>query len=160
MSAPARTVRRATVADLDDVTHLDAAVFGHGWPRGTWATVLARDDVTLLVASEPDPEAVVGYACFQAVVDEAELLRVAVATTHRRRGWARALLRAGRSSLRRRGVETVHLEVRHNQAGAIALYHAEGFRVVGRRHGYYRDPMADALLMTTTPSEPPSDPSA
>ncbi len=147
-------IRRATKRDLNAVTRLDATAFGHGWSHDTWATYLDHDAVTFLVAVEPDAEAVAGYACFRAVADEAELLRVAVATTSRRRGCARALLRAGRSRLRRRGVSTVYLEVRHDQAGAIALYRAEGFHVVGRRPGYYRDPVADALLMTTTPSCP------
>jgi ribosomal-protein-alanine N-acetyltransferase len=44
-------------------------------------------------------------------------------------------------------VATVELEVRAGSAGAIALYSGLGFVVVGRRVGYYREPVEDALLM-------------
>jgi [ribosomal protein S18]-alanine N-acetyltransferase len=39
------------------------------------------------------------------------------------------------------------LEVREGNEGAIALYRGLGFGVVGRRRGYYREPVEDAVLM-------------
>ena len=41
----------------------------------------------------------------------------------------------------------MELEVRAGSVGAIALYEGLGFVVVGRRRGYYREPVEDALLM-------------
>jgi [ribosomal protein S18]-alanine N-acetyltransferase len=41
----------------------------------------------------------------------------------------------------------VELEVRVGSGGAIALYVGLGFVVVGRRGGYYRGPVEDAVLM-------------
>ncbi len=46
-----------------------------------------------------------------------------------------------------RGATEVELEVRAGSAGAIALYERLGFVAVGRRPGYYRSPMEDAVLM-------------
>ena len=43
--------------------------------------------------------------------------------------------------------EEMELEVRAGSVGAIALYGGLGFVVVGRRKGYYREPVEDALLM-------------
>lgn len=158
MSDASATVRDATERDLDGVAHLDAAAFANGWSRDAWADYLGQGNTTIVVVIDAERnDVVVGYACFRAVADEAELLRVAVATTHRRRGWARALLRAGRARLARRGIRTIHLEVRHDQPAAIALYRGEGFRVVGRRPHYYRDPPADAVLMARAPSDRGSD---
>jgi ribosomal-protein-alanine N-acetyltransferase len=37
--------------------------------------------------------------------------------------------------------------VRAGSAGAIALYERLGFVAVGRRPGYYRSPVEDAVLM-------------
>jgi ribosomal-protein-alanine N-acetyltransferase len=44
-------------------------------------------------------------------------------------------------------VRALELEVRAGSGGAIALYAGLGFVVAGRRVGYYREPVEDALLM-------------
>jgi ribosomal protein S18 acetylase RimI-like enzyme len=46
------------------------------------------------------------------------------------------------------------LEVRADNAGALALYHAHGFLEAGRRPRYYADG-ADAVLMTRPPGPLP-----
>jgi ribosomal protein S18 acetylase RimI-like enzyme len=50
----------------------------------------------------------------------------------------------------------VLLEVRPSNVEALGLYESLGFRVVGRRHGYYYDTGEDALVMeaTVVPVEP------
>ena len=45
----------------------------------------------------------------------------------------------------------VTLEVRESNVTAQELYRRYGFEFVGRRPGYYRDNMEDALLMTAQP---------
>jgi ribosomal-protein-alanine N-acetyltransferase len=48
---------------------------------------------------------------------------------------------------RRRGITLVVLEVRPTNAEALGLYESLGFRVTGRRKGYYFDTGEDALVM-------------
>ena len=45
------------------------------------------------------------------------------------------------------GARTVYLEVRESNAAARALYESRGFEAVGRRRGYYRHPVEDALVL-------------
>ena len=45
------------------------------------------------------------------------------------------------------GVRSLYLEVRESNVAARALYDSEGFAAVGRRRGYYRNPLEDALLL-------------
>jgi len=87
-----------------------------------------------------------GYACFRLGVGEAELLRVAVSPEARRRGLGRRLIAAGFERLRAAGMARCHLEVRPSNASALALYHALGFEICGRRRTYYRDG-SDALVL-------------
>ena len=47
----------------------------------------------------------------------------------------------------RRGVEEVFLEVRESNHAAQALYLRHGFRPVGQRPHYYRNPLEDALVL-------------
>ncbi|TVR49609.1 MAG: ribosomal-protein-alanine N-acetyltransferase [Rhodobacteraceae bacterium] len=79
-----------------------------------------------------------GFALFRLVLDEAELLTLAVAPEARRAGLGRAVLSRGLEAMRSKGARRCYLEVAASNAPAIALYHATGFRECARRPGYYR----------------------
>jgi ribosomal protein S18 acetylase RimI-like enzyme len=74
---------------------------------------------------------------------EREILNLAVDPSRRRRGVARALLRAELG----RGKTQWFLEVRESNQSAIKLYEDAGFRVAGRRESYYRNPPETAIVM-------------
>ena len=81
-----------------------------------------------------------GFIMSRIVLDEAEILTVAIRPESRGRGHARPLLSRHLDELSRRGVARVHLEVEDGNAPAIALYGRLGFRETGRRNGYYAKP--------------------
>ena len=62
-------------------------------------------------------------------------------------GWGGRLCGAVIEWCREQGAAAVELEVRAASEGAIALYRGLGFVAVGRRPGYYREPVDDAVLM-------------
>ncbi len=78
-----------------------------------------------------------GLVLGRAVARECEILWLAVAPAHRRRGLGRRLLQGALDQAARRGAETVYLEVAVANAAARALYEAAGFQCCGRRPGYY-----------------------
>lgn len=78
------------------------------------------------------------FVLSRSVLDEAEILTVAVASDMRGRGYSRPLLAAHLEGLWRAGTAHVHLEVEEGNAPALALYRRLGFRETGRREGYYR----------------------
>jgi ribosomal protein S18 acetylase RimI-like enzyme len=83
-----------------------------------------------------------GVAGFVVVVPRrswAHIVGLAVTPPARRRGVARALLRAAIAGARARGCPGVVLEVSTANHAAIALYAAEGFERVRRLARYYRD---------------------
>jgi ribosomal-protein-alanine N-acetyltransferase len=98
------------------------------------------------VARDDDTH-VVGYLCLWEVADEVHITNVAVRPDARRHGIARGLLGTVLDDARTRGFKVVVLEVRPSNRQAIALYESFGFRVVGRRRGYYYDTGEDALVM-------------
>jgi ribosomal-protein-alanine N-acetyltransferase len=75
-----------------------------------------------------------------------ELENLAVAQAYRRRGLGRRLVRALLVAARRRGAESIFLEVRESNRTARTLYEAAGFRAAGRRALYYADPPEDAIV--------------
>ena len=90
---------------------------------------------------------VAGYVVALDAADEGEILNLAVAEGGRRRGLGRALVEAIIAALSERGVRQVYLEVRESNAAARALYAGFGFKDVGRRKGYYRRPVEDAIVL-------------
>ena len=88
-----------------------------------------------------------GDADLEAVSEEAEILNLAVLPKSRRQGIARCLLGEALGSIAAAGVTEAYLEVRQSNEEAIGLYQSQGFRPVGLRPDYYRDPREDALVL-------------
>jgi len=90
---------------------------------------------------------VAGLLVGRIAADEFEILNMAVARDFRRQGIATQLLRVAIGEAESAAATKTYLEVRASNQGGIALYTGFGFRECGRRPGYYRDPVEDAVLM-------------
>lgn len=127
------------IADMADVMlAMDDAFdpeFGEAWTEAQCAGVLGTAGSWLLIARGGGEPA--GFALLRKVVDEAELLLIAVRPSFRRQGIARALLERAAEDALAGGAEALHLEVRDGNP-ALSLYCQSGFVQVGRRRGYYR----------------------
>src|SRR5262245_41431536 len=134
------------VEDLDEVLEIERASFSMPWSRGAFTYEIERNRVARCWVMREDAR-VVGYLCLWEVADELHITNVAVHPAHRRHGIGRALIGAVLEDASRRAVSMVGLEVRPTNAEARALYESFGFRVVGRRRGYYYDTGEDALIM-------------
>jgi len=86
-----------------------------------------------------DGDDVVGHAVVSVVADISELQRIAVDAAHRRAGLATSLLDEAVGLARDEGADRLLLEVREDNAGAIAFYVARGFVEIDRRPRYYGD---------------------
>jgi len=98
---------------------------------------------------------IVGFILGRSVGLEEEILNLAVRKGFRRAGVGTELVRMLLAENGIAGRGKTFLEVRESNAGAIAFYEGLGFRLVGRRPGYYRDPMEAALVLLrdTCPKE-------
>jgi [ribosomal protein S18]-alanine N-acetyltransferase len=95
-----------------------------------------------------------GFILGREVLDEGEILNLAVAKGDRRHGEGEALSREMMKSFAARGVQRVFLEVRESNLAAIAFYKKLGFGQVGRREGYYREPAEAALILEHSTKNP------
>ena len=82
---------------------------------------------------------IVGYICGSVLFEDAEILRVAVVDTQRRKGIGAWLLDVFLSSVKEQGAERVFLEVRAQNTAALGLYASRGFESVRVREHYYAD---------------------
>ncbi len=152
-------IRPASLADLGRLVILEDASFTDPWTAGQLAESLGEAHTIGLVA-EDGFGALAGYLLARVVLDEAEVLSVAVGSEWRRQGLGRRLLEQALEEMGAQGVLSVWLEVRPSNEGALALYHAANFVAVGRRRSYYRRPVEDAMVLrralsTNALAEPP-----
>jgi [ribosomal protein S18]-alanine N-acetyltransferase len=150
-------LRRMAAGDLPAVLDLECDLFPEdAWTREMFTSELGGglSDRYYLVAEEDGR--VVGYAGLLAPVSrrarpgrggQADVLSMAVASSHWGQGIGSALLRALLAEAAARGCAEVFLEVRVDNPRAQLLYRRHGFDEVGLRRGYYQPSGTDALVM-------------
>jgi ribosomal-protein-alanine N-acetyltransferase len=151
MDAPYR-IRPAVLADAPALVAIERRCFGDPWSEGSFRDALTSVWNFVLVAQAA--RGVVGYLIGREAAGTGEVLNLAVTPEYRRRGVGEALLGAGLAAFRRSRMEEVFLEVRESNTSARALYARHGFRPVGQRSAYYRNPKEDALVLRLELSQP------
>jgi [ribosomal protein S18]-alanine N-acetyltransferase len=130
------TVRAATPEDLAAIAEIQAlSPEASQWEPQSYLSY----DCTVAIETR-----VLGFlVARQTAPGEREILNLAVDPTQRRRGVARALLRAELE----RDKNQWFLEVRESNRSALELYQRAGFRVAGRRESYYNNPSEPGIVM-------------
>jgi [ribosomal protein S18]-alanine N-acetyltransferase len=138
-------IRPATVADVSAVAAIERECFSDPWSPAGLAETIQYGTARAFLAE--NSAGVAGYIMARISGEEGEILNLAVLPRDRRRGVARGLLAVGVEALLAAGVREAYLEVRESNSAAITLYRSAGFRPVGLRPGYYRNPREDALVL-------------
>lgn len=139
------TLHPVTTADLDEILSLERASFEHPW-SGEHILNEIQSPLSFPLMARLDDGSCAGYICPMLVLDEGQILNVAVHPSCRGRGIGGILLEAALAQFRTRGASIVHLEVRPTNTIAISLYTRRGFVTAGRRKAYYENG-EDAILM-------------
>lgn len=134
-----------TGCHVPQVAALEKECFIDPWSQRSVASEL-ENPLALWLVWEEDGK-VLGYVGSQTVLDETDMMNVAVSAQARRRGIAQALVEALVIQLKQWGSRCLTLEVRASNAPAIALYEKLSFRQVGRRPNYYSHPKEDGLIL-------------
>ena len=123
--------------------------YGEAWTRRQVADSLTLRNVFFTLV-DPDgtsnvaPERVTGFALTRQVLDEEEILLIAVSPAHRGKGVGKQLLREVIARARARSAARVFLEMRDGNP-AEHLYRTFGFTKIGHRKGYYRGAVGGPL---------------
>jgi len=140
---------------LQTVANIEALVQPHdAWTEQTLAEMLAQDSTHILIVYKQEDKAdnnkVIGYCLYQVIFEQAEILRIGTHPDYQRQGIASQLFDTLNNKLINNKVESLLLEVRADNAPAIALYEQQAFAVIHTRKNYYQlphQPCVDALIM-------------
>lgn len=142
-SPPGVTLRRAIMLDAPRIAAIHAEGFAIGWGTAEIERMLLEGHVADVLVSRGFLGGVVmggvimGFAISRVVLDEAELLTIALDREARGRGHGARLLRHHLARVRQAGATALLLEVAADNAAALRLYRGMGFEEFGRRKGYY-----------------------
>jgi ribosomal-protein-alanine N-acetyltransferase len=139
----AAMIEAAGPRDAARLARLHGESFHRGWGEAEFEGMLGERNT--LVHRLRVGRTIAGFAVSRMAADEAEILSIAIAASHRGRGLSRTLLLTHLGHLAGRGVRTVFLEVEENNQPARRLYHRAGFAIAGRRERYYRQPDGEQL---------------
>lgn len=147
----AMAIRRADAEDLAEILSLERVCHGAPhWAEDIWRELLSPAPAAMVrravFVAKMDDE-LVGFVVVGGLDEVVELESVAVVESRRGQGIGKALCRSGMAWARELGARRMELEVRASSDGVLAMYRSLGFREVGRRRRYYREPEEDAVLM-------------
>ena len=138
-------IETMNIAHVAQIAELEKLCFSDPWSEKSVASELNNKLALWLTAMEG--ERVAGYIGSQTVMDETDMMNVAVHPDFRRKGIAESLVNELVEQLKTRGSRCLTLEVRASNKPAITLYEKLGFSEIGRRKNYYRNPREDALIL-------------
>ena len=138
-------IRRAVPEDAIGICRLEAECFSDPWSeREVFPYICSDDGMAFSVVENGE---VIAYLVGRVIAPEGEIYRIAVKKEKRGRAIGYRLLSFAMKTERGRGLETVFLEVRAGNEPAIRLYSSYGFKKMGVRKSYYKNPTEDAVLM-------------
>ena len=137
--------RRACALDAPKIADAEDLIFPDSWSERDISDTICTEGSMCFVAMEG--EKLVAYVIGRLIAPEGEIYRVAVMPEYRKRGIGYRLLDYSVKTSYGKGLESLFLEVRSRNTPAINLYTAYGFKQVGYRKGYYKNPDDDAVIM-------------
>ena len=139
------TIEKMSREHLLEVASIEEMSFSLPWSLESLELMLT-EQASALVALEDGR--VLGYVGMMCVLDEGQIINVAVHPDARRRGVGRSLMQAAEAYAKERGIVFLSLEVRESNFAARSLYSSLGWEEQGIRKGFYSHPVENACVMT------------
>ena len=143
--------RRSVPADATGIAKLEEEIFSDPWSYRDVQDLICTEGSMCFTAI--DGGEVIAYVIGRLIAPEGEIYRVAVKPEKRQRGIGYRLLDYAVKTSKGYGLERLFLEVRSRNLPAVKLYTAYGFKQIGLRKNYYKNPTDDALIMLRAHSD-------
>ena len=138
-------IRRAIPDDAPGIAKIESEIFPDPWSeRDIFGYICSEGGMCYTALSDGK---VIAYIIGRVIPPEGEIYRIATKKEYRRRGIAYRLLDYAAKTERGHGLECLFLEVRESNVPARNLYHSYGFKEMGIRKNYYREPTENAVVM-------------
>jgi len=143
------TINPITVSDIPAITFLQNQCFEQKWTEKEICALLEMPTI-LGYCLKNESQEVIGYILCQWVIDEGEIISIAIHPGFMYQGLGSFLLKKTESTLNQHKIKYLYLEVSVLNAPAKAFYHKHGYRVEAVRPLYYHHfdgSRVDALVL-------------
>lgn len=131
--------------ELKKIAEIESKCISDGWSLKAFEDWY-DDKKTVVFAAVCNGE-MIGFANGSWVLDEGELLNIAVLESYRNNGIAGELFEKMERFFSEKGIKIIYLEVREKNQPALSFYEKHGFIKNGFRKNYYRNPDDNGVLM-------------
>jgi len=137
-------------ADVPVVQEIERRIFTTPWPRNAYYRELSSRNSAYYIVLRREiggHSEIIAYGGMWRMYDEAHVTTIGVRHDLQHRGYGRIVFAALLQAAYDTGARWVTLEVRTSNENAMRMYESFGFKVIGRRKGYYTDNGEDAIVM-------------
>lgn len=129
--------RIASIDDAEKIFEIDNSYMFEKYSLKQISDFFNIDYYRVIVACESSK--IVGYICFSVIYDECNLIKIVVDKNYRKLSIGKNLVDYMKSICKELDVNTIYLEVREDNNGAISFYEKLGFQLKNVRPNYYGD---------------------
>lgn len=137
-------IRTATKSDIPFIHEIEKTCFNDPWSIDSLSSDLGS---SLMLVYENDNNQIQGYANIKYLIDEGDLVRIAILPNFQGKGIGKLLLEKMIEESKKLGIKKIFLEVRTSNTRAYNLYIKEKFMQIGKRPNFYTNPREDAFLL-------------
>lgn len=138
-------ISKCGISDISEIAELEEKYIPDGWSEKAFSDWLKNNNTVIFKAVLGGK--IIGFINGSWVLDEGELLNIAVDENFRKKGIAAMLLDALEKFFAENNVKKIFLEVRERNIHAISFYIKHGFNKNGLRKNYYKNPEDNGILM-------------
>ncbi|MDC9728274.1 MAG: ribosomal protein S18-alanine N-acetyltransferase [Methyloprofundus sp.] len=144
--------RKMTKDDLPKVLEIEASGYQFPWSEGLFHDCLKAGHYGNWVCEDTEDK-MIAFCITSIAVGEVNILNLCIAADERKQGLGKKFMQHIIEKAKEKKAESVFLEVRPSNTGAIALYESLEFNEIGVREGYYKcedGTREDAIMMAYT----------
>lgn len=138
-------ILKADVSDIPEIAGAEGKCIPDGWSEKGFLDWLKNENTIIFKAVLGGK--IIGFANGSWVLDEGELLNIAVLENYRNMGIAKELFNFLEEYFKEKKAKKIFLEVREKNIPAISFYQKHGFIKNGLRKNYYKNPADNGVLM-------------
>jgi len=137
-------IRPMSLIDINEVSYIEKIATPYPWRKSQFTDSHKKHTCLIMAIGS----SIIGYVIYNTVVDDAEILNIAIHPEYQHKGYGRYLLEYLISVLPK-STKRFFLEVRITNTNAINLYEDIGFVAICERKNYYSSASKteDAILM-------------
>lgn len=129
---------------IEQICKLEKSIFNDFYSKNMIIDMLKNTNYHTIIVEDLK---IIGYVIINSVLDECEIMHIAVDENARRKGIGNQLIAKLIDHAKSEKIVKIHLEVRESNISAISLYKKHGFKIISTRKKYYTNPDENGIIM-------------